>query len=365
MSKGRALAVRVGIIATAVAAASIPIAPALVERLFSTGLYPRLQSGLTRMSNMVPFALFDALLITASGWFLWMATREVGRRSAAGKAAWLWVLGRIGLRSLTLAAALYLGFLVAWGFNYRRLPLTDRLVQQPQEVTVDSAQRLVTVTVDQLNALHSQAHAAPDGSAIDHGSLAKAFAAAQDSLGIRARARPGRPKRTLLDFYFRSAGVAGMTDPYFLEILVASDLLPVERAFVIAHEWGHLAGFADEGEANFIGWLTCLKGSAADEYSGWLFFYSELLSGLPRDVRNAATRRLAEGPRDDLRAIAERIRRNVRPRVSTAGWQVYDRYLRANRVEAGAASYREVVQLILAADFDANWSPKLKTGFGP
>ena len=44
----------------------------------------------------------------------------------------------------------------------------------------------------------------------------------------------------------------------------------------MAHEWGHLAGFADEGDANFVGWLTCLRGSVANQYSGWLFLYGEL-----------------------------------------------------------------------------------------
>jgi hypothetical protein len=43
-----------------------------------------------------------------------------------------------------------------------------------------------------------------------------------------------------------------MTDPFFLETLVASDVLPFERPFLVAHEWSHLAGIADEGEANFV-----------------------------------------------------------------------------------------------------------------
>ena len=35
------------------------------------------------------------------------------------------------------------------------------------------------------------------------------------------------------------------------------------------------------------------------------------------------------------------------PGVSRAGWRVYDSYLKANRVEAGTASYDEVVRLVL------------------
>jgi hypothetical protein len=56
---------------------------------------------------------------------------------------------------------------------------------------------------------------------------------------------------------------------------------------------------------------------------------------------------LESGPRADLAAIRQRYAREVSPRLSTAGWQVYDQYLKANRIDAGTASYAEVVQLIL------------------
>ena len=139
-----------------------------------------------------------------------------------------------------------------------------------------------------------------------------------------------------------------MTDPFFLETLVASDLLPFERPFVIAHEWSHLAGFADEGEANFVGWLTCLHGSAPVQYSGWLSLYAEVIGGLSALATRAdVAARLDAGPREDLRALADRLTRNVNPTVSAAGWRVYDQYLKANRVEDGSASYARVVRLAL------------------
>src|SRR5262249_45731903 len=144
-----------------------------------------------------------------------------------------------------------------------------------------------------------------------------------------------RPKVSLLDFYFRRAGVEGMTDPYFLETIVQRDLLPFERPFVAAHEWAHLAGFADEAEANFVGWLTCLRGSAADQYSGWLFLYAEFSRGVGGRDRSALAAQLGSQPRADLNAMADRYRRQVNPQVSAAGWRVYDGYLKANRVAAG------------------------------
>ena len=86
---------------------------------------------------------------------------------------------------------------------------------------------------------------------------------------------PGRLKRTLFGPYFRWTGVDGMVDPFGLEVLVNPDLLPWERPFVAAHEWAHLAGFADEAEASFVGWLDlsarrCRRSSTAagSTYSG-------------------------------------------------------------------------------------------------
>ena len=40
-----------------------------------------------------------------------------------------------------------------------------------------------------------------------------------------------------------------------------------------------------------------------------------------------------------------------------AGWRVYDSYLKANRVEAGAASYAEVVRLVLGARLASGGAP--------
>jgi hypothetical protein len=235
-----------------------------------------------------------------------------------------------------------------WGLNYQREPLRRKLPFDPGRVTADAAQRLARETVERVNALYDAAHAGGwSGAGEVDPVLARAFSAASHDLHLDARTIPGRPKRSLLDLYFRRTGVSGMTDPFFLETLVASDVLPFERPHVIAHEWAHLGGITDEGEANFVGWLACLRGSVPHQYSGWLFLYTEVVSALPRDAARDVMTALTAGPRADLQAMRERSKREVSPRLSRAGWQVYDQYLRANRVEAGTASYAEVVQLVL------------------
>jgi hypothetical protein len=103
-----------------------------------------------------------------------------------------------------------------------------------------------------------------------------------------------------------------------------------------------------------------VHGSAPPRYRGWLTLYQEVLPSVVREDRAAIVARLGAGPREDLRASRERLLRNVNPRVSAVGWQFYDSFLKANRVESGAASYAEVVQFVLGVRFGPDWTPALR-----
>jgi hypothetical protein len=354
----RAAVVSLGVVASAIGLAVVPISQSLVERWYSTTAFPLLQGALTRVSNLVPFALLDVLILVAVAGGAWLLARDVRERTR-----WSTLLGRWGVRLAATTAVLYIAFVLLWGLNYRRVPLASRLMQDEATISLEEVTRLAQLAVHQVNTHYPAAHAneASAGASIDP-SLATSFERALHLIGLDGGAVPGRPKRSLLDPYFRAASVAGMTNPFFLETLIASDLLPVERPMVIAHEWSHLAGINDEGEANFVAWLTGVHGSPAAQYSAWLFMYEQALSSLRRNQRGDVARKLDPGPREDLRAIAERQRRNVRPVVANTGWRVYDQYLKANRIPSGAASYAEVVRLVLQTRFEGDWKPVLSSG---
>jgi hypothetical protein len=326
-----------------------PLPPTLIDDQYSDRAYLALQRAMTSASNVTRFALLDLLLGLAATAWLALAWRDVHRARS-------WALGisRIAARTLVWCAAAYLVFLATWGLNYRRTPLRDTLPYDESAITPRAAVAAARATVDRLNSIYPSAHAATwpsDGEV--NGDLAAGLARALRDVHLPTSPVPGRPKSTALDWYFRRSGTDGMTDPFFLETLIATSVLPFERPFVVAHEWSHLAGVADEGEANFVGWLACMRAGAAAQYSGALFLYRELAAALPPADRSAAAAALDAGPRDDLRAIARRYEHEVSPRLSAAGWRIYDSYLRANRVEAGTASYAEVVKLVLGVRLDS------------
>jgi uncharacterized protein DUF3810 len=337
--------VRIALIVAAAVVAVAPLPPRAVERFYSTGAFPPLQRALTSLSNRAPFALLDVAIIFAVVWWLGSLARDL----LSEPRIWRRIALRVAIRTFSAAAAVYLLFIFTWGLNYRRVPLTEKVPYDRSAVTPAAARELARRAVAEVNALYASAHGELERSEAElRALLADGFSGAQQIIGVARQARPARPKHTLLDLYFRAAGVEGMTDPFFLETLTARGLLPVEQPAVIAHEWSHLAGFADEGEANFVGWLACVRSmSGAARYSGWLFLYREIAAALPAADRAEISQQLADGPRGDLRAIADRIRRQVRPAVSNAGWRVYDQYLKANRVDAGTESYAQVVRLVL------------------
>ena len=259
-------------------------------------------------------------------------------------------------RTVAVAAALYLVFLAMWGLNYRREPLTAKLDYDAARISPDALASLAAESVDRLNALHAPAHAAAPWPAFDElpVRLGPAFEQVQRRLGAGRTAVAGRPKATLLSAYFRRAGIDGMLSPFSLEVLVNGTVLPFERPFLVAHEWAHLAGYANEAEANFVGVLICLAGDAQSRYNAWLFLSQQLVRHLSPDARDRVWAGLDDGPRQDLRAIAARLREAV-PVVRRNANRIYDRYLRANRVDAGIASYGLVVDLLLGTDGTPTW----------
>lgn len=332
-----------------------PFSAGFIERWFSGRLYPPIQRAMTSATNVVPLAVFDLLLVVASVTLILAIVR-------AARAAWrirrptpvLRLLGHL----TAAAAVVYLVFLFEWGFNYRRVPMAQRLVVAAESPSDGDVVALGRHAVDEVNRLHDEAHRIGwVGDEWRDARLLSAFASIQRALSDGPPAVPGRLKRTLLGPYFRWTGVDGMINPFGLEVLANPDLLPFERPFVAAHEWAHLAGYADEAEASFVGWLTTLRADPPAQYSAWLFLFWQVGGAVAEKDRAALVSGLEPGPRRDVDAIVERLRRGRWPMLQMAGWAVYDQYLKANRVDEGIRSYGAVLTLILRARFEDGWTP--------
>jgi len=347
------------LVVAAACAALLPGHSAWVERYYARGWYPVVQRGITAASNAVPFALLDLLIVAAlavgalATASVLRAPRGTRRRKLAHR-AW---------QGVVVGALVYLAFLAAWGCNYRRDPVSVWLDFDKHRVTSAAVRSLNEQAVTEMSALRPRLPAEP-GAWPSREEFARRLLPALDEgvslLHLPAPVRPGRPKTSILDLYFTRAAVSGMTDPFFLETLVATNVLPFEQPMVIAHEWGHLAGLARESDASFVGWVVCLQGNEDAQYSAWLEAFLHTLPALDRDERREVRGRLPALVRADLEAMDRRTARDQVRAVRLTAWSLYDRYLRANRVASGVRNYSEVVQLMVGTRFGPGWRPVLR-----
>ena len=338
---------RLSVITLATVAILIPLPATWVEHFYSRRLYLVIQNIVTRLSGITRFALFDLLL---AGAFVGLATwwiREI--RCATHGRRWHTVASMI-FNTAALTAGVYLVFLAVWGLNYHREPLMTKLDYDQQRVTPEALIALTAEAIEHLNELHGQTRNTEWPSMSELSSrLEPAFAGVQARLGVLRTVVTSPPKATLLGAYFRWAGIDGMVSPFSLEVLINDTVLPFERPFVVAHEWAHLAGYANESEANFVGWLTCLNGDDGTRYSAWLFLMPHLLRHLTDEERNHMWSLMDDGPLTDLRAVATRFSQTV-PFVRRNANRLYDWYLKVSRVDGGVRSYSMVVDLVLGTD---------------
>jgi uncharacterized protein DUF3810 len=351
---------KIVLVLVALLVAVLPMPQRLIERAYSTGIYPFLQAAVTPLTNRAPFALIDLwIIILALGLPAWWCIRIIRARGHR-----LRTVGTLSLNTLVLAAVLFLVFELLWGLNYSRQPLMVRLDYDEHRLSADAVRQLKRFTIETLNAESEEVHSTPWPAGADlHEKLSNSLSR---PLGQLARgdslARPV-PKTSIFNFYLSAAGIAGLTNPFGYEVILDREILPFERPFLLAHEWAHLAGFADESEASFLGIVACLQSdSAALRYSGLLALYDLTPSpskGGEQPITDPMPHLKSEVVAD-LKAIDERIKRHARPDVMHAQWAVYDRFLKANRVEAGVASYGLALRLMVGTRFDPQWVPVLR-----
>lgn len=334
LSKGLPLALALLALATFFWAWAGFLPSALVEEWYSRGAFPVVSRGIAPLAAVVGWSLMDVLLpggVLVAGYLLY-------RR-----------------RPLPVAGLLALGYLFffwTWGVNYHRVPVEEKLDYQPGRVSEEAVSALILEAAREINRTYRVG--GPEvGSSHDRALASEADARIRSVVeaidGIPS-ARWGRLLRSktshLLNPVFRASGVTGMFNPFGHEPLVTGGLLPAERPMVVLHEIAHVRGYADEGEANFVALLAAVhSGNPELRYSGWLSLWMYLGA-------EQSNRLLGPGPRADLVAIADRVRRSRIEWVSRTQGRTLDVFLRVNRVPGGIRSYARIVQLAVGTRHD-------------
>jgi hypothetical protein len=348
MRRGLVIDATLIVLAAIVTQAHVPVQ--FLERAYANGMYAQLNATFVPLSNAVPFAVGDleAALVCAvaiAGWI-------VGLRNAHGRRLRAVLL--LLAHTAALAAFVVIAFNVLWGWNYRRAPVAARVDFDAARVTAASvsrfADRIVAILNDDVGPAHARMQT--ESTAAMRAQLQRDFLPVVARLGDDWSVAVTVPKTTIFERFYQMAGVGGQYDPFAFETVLDSSFLPFEVPRALAHEWSHAAGFGDEGDANLIGTLTCLRSpDPLIRYSAAYWTYGELPESDRRRLH------LAAAVVADFKAGNERYLRYYNPHVFAISWTVYDRYLRSNGVAGGVVSYSRYIQLLVGTAFDANGLP--------
>lgn len=159
------------------------------------------------------------------------------------------------------------------------------------------------------------------------------------------------PKPVYFSKLMSYADITGMFFPFTFESNINIDAPAYTIPVTMCHELSHLRGYMREDEANFIGYLACMKSTDNDfRYSGDMLAFtyaSNALYSADSKMADKIFSGLSNGVKRDL-AYNNAYWQQFEGPVSAASQKVNDNYLKANSQTDGVESYGRMVDLLLA-----------------
>jgi len=366
------LAVILAGVAVSISVWVLALFPRVVERVYTDLIGQSIARALGRVSSLAPFSVAEALLIVLILWVLGalvVAVYHVARGKRHLRNAVLCGLLRVG----AVAGGIVIFFYLAWGFNYARADLVQRMGWQSfaqKALAKPDAERLTRLCEELVEAGNREYQrtfgcedlgrpSAPPMPVrkLDH-ILNDAYMLVAERLDLdpafalpRCKAKPmffsGIISRLL---------ILGFYSPWTGEANYNTQVPACRLPEVIAHEKAHQGCVTSEDEANFFGFLVCISsGEPYVRYSGYLMAQRLLLPELA-DMNLMRAKDIIAKRFKGVQRDADAVRAFITAHtgiVSMAGRAVNNAYLTANRVKGGVKSYQMSAQLILVfAEFN-------------
>ncbi len=328
----------------------IRVLPAhLVEAVYSQNIFRKISSICGLISRHLPFSV--------AGVLLWGLSAAAALAILALPVLLLILPYRLKLLALyarvisILLALILLLFTLTCAPNYYRFTFAEQsglVIRASSVVELEAlcdeliektnAARLLAKDMDKpFSALSQEAFDAFNMLSADYPFLGQALAPAKPM-----------PFSEILSVF----NLTGFYFPYTAEANVNSHMPPIETAFTICHELAHTRGFMREDEANFIGYLACLKSPDANlQYSGLYVATMQSMNALYHaDSQRYFALREKYSPAlvYDIVWVQHYWDKYFNTPAAEASNIINDTYLKANNLSDGTQSYGRMVDLLLA-----------------
>ena len=349
--------------------------------IYTTRIYPIIGSLLSPISGLFPFALGDLFIAFSIVWVIFYPIYEIKWRKQLAKRFFFLaakrgcypkkkvVFGRVAEYLLWV----YAWFYIAWGLNYSQPNIYCRTGMKPVEVSEAKFREFAYRYADSINYLSEERRVKSEETAFDDQRESQFNGMVDDGLKNRVRdtvlkgyneigAKEGinapfnqhpHAKTMLFTPLSSMSGVTGSMGPFFCEFTLNGDIRPHDYPAIYAHEFAHLLGIANEGEANFYSYIVCTASSdKAVKFSGYYHIFFHVLRNVFDILGEKEGEKFLKYIRPEIIQLAKSDRNywlSKRCKVLDAAQDfIFDLYLRGNHVAEGRKSYSGVVGLILA-----------------
>ena len=349
--------------------------------IYTTRIYPIIGSLLSPISGLFPFAVGDIFIALSIVWVFFYPIYEIKWRKQLAKRFFFLaakrgcypkkkvVFGRVAEYLLWV----YAWFYIAWGLNYSQPNIYCRTGMKPVEVSEAKFREFAYRYADSINYLSEERRVKSEETAFDDQRESQFNGMVDDGLKNRVRdavlkgyneigAKEGinapfnqhpHAKTMLFTPLSSMSGVTGSMGPFFCEFTLNGDIRPHDYPAIYAHEFAHLLGIANEGEANFYSYIVCTASSdKAVKFSGYYHIFFHVLRNVFDILGEKEGEKFLKYIRPEIIQLARSDRQywiSKRCKALDAAQDfIFDLYLRGNHVAEGRKSYSGVVALILA-----------------
>ena len=322
--------------------------PVLAEYLFARGITRFLSWLLAGVTGLLPLSLYEItalFLVAAAVLFVVGLLVLLHDRDFARVRRWLYRLAAAGLSVLIAFGVLYAPL-------YARLPAETALGLPSVTVTDELAYAAAEYYVEELNALSDRMERDADGNVVCPYTLGEiadrlnaAFAAQE---GGYFSSYPVRPKSVALSDGMSALGITGIYFPFYAEANINRNIPSYERGVTVAHELAHAHGVSQEGEANVVAYVLCIR-SQDDylRYGGLMRAASSMLNSLGDEAYRELYARLRPAIVQEWRNASELYAR-YDGWLETLSAFFNDLFLKANGVPGGTRSYGSTAKSLVA-----------------
>lgn len=332
--------------------------------IYATRIYPIIGTLLSPISGLFPFAVGDIFIALSIVWVIFYPIYEIKWRKQLAKRFFFLaakrgcypkkkvVFGRVAEYLLWV----YAWFYIAWGLNYSQPNIYCRTGMKPVEVSEAKFREFAYRYADSINSLSEEFNGIVDDGLKNRvrDAVLKGYNEIGAKEGINAPFNQHPHAKTMLFTPLSSmSGVTGSMGPFFCEFTLNGDIRPHDYPAIYAHEFAHLLGIANEGEANFYSYIVCTASSdKAVKFSGYYHIFFHVLRNVFDILGEKEGEKFLKYIRPEIIQLAKSDRNywlSKRCKVLDAAQDfIFDLYLRGNHVAEGRKSYSGVVGLILA-----------------